>query len=203
MSIKTISLAVLGTLVFSGVCYFLARPEPSSVISKAFAGETSDVNVYGFYMGMSKEEFMKQAAALKADPNNFFVKWIAIPSEDGKSLAALGLVFPTDRFTDVAKEIVKHNGGKMNCEKSEDGNIFCAITDSHGNTLNLVARVFRDQAGHTFGALALTDKEHSDPKNPKTAPESEKHESGSLHKDSGVDCKKPQYEQDGHCVTDL
>lgn len=127
------------------------------------------LSAYGFYPDMNINDFGNNVEALgKID--NPFVDQKHILSPDYTTVTGMVLIFPTEKFETVAKEIVKENG-PLPCEKKDD-NIICEIKDKAGNVLLIANQLMKDKDGNSFGAVLITDKQHAPPP-PKTTPDSQ------------------------------
>lgn len=199
MTRKIITLTILSlvTLGFADVCYKVFQHGPSLAVAQTTAATVpaDTLNAYGFYPDMSAEDFKARAEVLKRGGTPI-VRWIATTSDDDKTVIGFGLVFPTDKFLEVAKEVASKNGD-LKCEK-DDKSTMCVITDKNGNQLALTDKLIIHE-GKSYGGLAIVDADHVDKKNPKTDPESEHHHKG----DVNDKCAAPTYTLNGKCVTDL
>lgn len=186
-----ITLAVLLGLGL-GLFYFAADqglPTPSIVKQK-------EVSVYGIHAGMAKDDFTRALNDLHNTGKSPFVKWMASLNEEETKVVAIALIFPSEKFFDVAKELAKN--GNLPCDKAQE--TICTLKGADGGEVTIVDKVYKTPDGKMFGVILLVDKDHLDPKHPTTPPENEHHQSKDL---SDTSCPKPTRSLNGKCVSDL
>lgn len=195
-------LTVIVATSFAFVTFFKAAGIVKPAVEAA-ATETKGaipqgtLNAFGFYAGMPKNEFDAAVIAMQKSKGPI-LKWTSGLNPEETSVLALGLLFPVDRFAEVAKEVIARNPGtKLICAK--DDYITCHAEDTNGNTLFLGEGVFKDKAGHIYGALAISSKNFDDKKDP--------HDFGNVDgtskENESINCPKPTRPLNGKCVSDL
>lgn len=199
-------LILLAVILASGFAVWeINKPETraSIAVEVPIPADQKVLTAYGFYADMTKDAFNAAVIQLQKDPKSPIVHWYSKESEDGKTIPAIGLIFPAEKFLEVAKKVTAENPEiKLVCEKSEI--TACTADGSTGDSIVVIDKIFKDKTGRVYGALSIADPSHVDPKNPKVQPEGEKNKNGDLNGYITVNpCKAPQRLLRGKCVTDL
>lgn len=198
-SIRIPLIAIVATAALATAAYEITSPKAIATVK-----ENKSPSAFGFYAGMTEEQFVQTIAAVKKNNPDLFVKWVTALSPDEKTVPAIGLVFPTAKFKEVITEVTKN--GNVTCQKNADGNMFCNLKSENGDRIDVIAYIFDDKkTGDMYGAISITDKDHSDPKHSTIDSKKEKLTGGDFSDSdkATVSCPAGQRPLHGNCVTDL